>query len=429
VRLFALMLLLFWQAGAVPTSPQAERQYFLYQRSLVPAATGLNCAVLDADVFAHAGVSLKDLRLFPQTAQAREIPYAVTLSEPVQPDSEPARVLNLGLRGRTLSFDLAMPPRPYTEVILDLAATDYVAAATVSGIEHPGQTGGVRLGDFTLFDLSSQHLSRSTTLSLQESNFPYLHVDLDLSPSAGTRNFRPSAGMVQGASVPPSREAQTIFTVVDENKVMTQHGRQTVVRFNLPRRVPVERVTFVLAPEFKGNFSRNVSISDHAVGTPASAGETISGSIFRVRLNQAAREIHQERLSVPATLGSNLQNAAEVEVAVNNGDDQPLPIASVQLEMRQRKLCFNATSTAPLTLFYGDPTLSSPEYDFARTVVLTNQVSLARVGPEQKNPVYTARPDTRPATERHPELIWVVFLAVICILGVIAIRSSRHLPR
>lgn len=428
MRLFTLILFLFWQAGAIATSPQAERQYFLYQRSIVPAAAGLNCAVLDADVFAHGGVSLKDLRLFPQTAQAREIPYAITLSEPVQPDSEPARVLNLGLRGRTLSFDLAMPARPYTEVVLDLAATDYVATATVSGIEHSGQTGGVRLGEFTLFDLSSQHLSRSTTLSLQESTFPYLHIDLAVSPSAGARNFQPSTQMVQGASVPPSREAQTVFTVVAENKRMTQRGRQTVIRFNLPRRVPVERVNFVLASDFKGNFSRNISISDHAVGTPASAGETISGNIFRVRLNQAAREIHQERLSVPATLGSNLQNAAEVEVIVNNGDDQPLPIAAIQLEMRQRKLCFNATTTDPLTLFYGDPTLASPEYDFARTVVFTSQVSLARMGQEQKNPIYTARPDTRPATERHPELIWVAFLAVICILGVIAIRSSRHLP-
>ena len=428
MRLLALIALLLWQAAAPVTSPQAERQYFLYQRSIVPAAPGLNCAVLDAEVFAHAGVSLKDLRLFPQTAEAREIPYAVTLSEPVQPDSEPARVLNLGLRGRTLSFDLAMPARPYTEVVLDLAATDYVATATVSGIDHPGQTGGVRLGEFTLFDLSSQHLSRSTTLSLQESSFPYLHVDLSLSPAAGGRSFQPSTQMVQGASVPPSREAQTVFTVVAENKRTTQRARQTLVRFDLPRRVPVERIAFVLPPDFKGNFSRNVSINDHAVGTSASAGETISGTIFRVRLNQAAREIHQERLSVPATLGSNLQSAAEVEVAIHNGDDQPLPIAAVQLQMRQRKLCFNAASTAPLTLFYGDPTLASPEYDFARTVVLTSQVSLARMGPEQQNPVYTPRPDTRPATERHPELIWVVFLAVICILGVIAIRSSRHLP-
>jgi hypothetical protein len=425
VKLFLLIFLLLWQASA----PPAERQYFLYQRAVVPAVAGLNCAVLDAATFAHASASLKDLRLFPQTAQAREIPYAVTLSESVQPDSEPARVLNLGLQGRVLTFDLAMPQRPYTEVVLDLAGTDYIASATVTGMEQPGGSGGTRLGEFTLFDLSSQRLSRSTALPLQEASFPYLHVELNISPAPGVRGFEPSPQMVRGASVPPSREAQTVFTVAAETHAITQRGRETIARFTLPERVPVEQVSFVLAPEFKGNFSREVTISDHASGTPASAGETASGSISRVRLTEAGREIRQQRLSIPTTIGSNLQSAAEVEITIHNGDDQPLPISAVRLEMRQRRLCFSASSTASLTLFYGDPALLAPEYDFARTVVLTNQTPEARVGPEQRNPVYTERRDTRPATERHPELVWVAFLAVICILAVIAIRSSRHLPR
>lgn len=425
MKLFPLIFLLLWQASA----PPAERQYFLYQRAVVPAVAGLNCAVLDAATFAHASASLKDLRLFPQTAQAREVPYAVTLSESVQPDSEPARVLNLGLQGRVLTFDLAMPQRPYTEVVLDLAGTDYIASATVTGMEQPGGSGGTRLGEFTLFDLSSQRLSRSTALPLQEASFPYLHVELNISPAPGVRGFEPSPQMVRGASVPPSREAQTVFTVAAETHAVTQRGRETIAHFTLPERVPVEQVSFVLAPEFKGNFSREVTISDHASGTPASAGEVISGSVSRVRLTEAGREIRQQRLNIPTTMGSNLQSAAEVEIAIHNGDDQPLPISAVRLEMRQRRLCFSASSTASLTLFYGDPALLAPEYDFARTVVLTNQTPEARVGPEQRNPVYTERRDTRPATERHPELVWVAFLAVICILAVIAIRSSRHLPR
>jgi len=322
-----------------------------------------------------------------------------------------------------------MPQRPYTEVVLDLAGADYIASATVTGMEQPGGSGGTRLGEFTLFDLSSQRLSRSTALPLQEASFPYLHVELNISPAPGVRGFEPSPQMVRGASVPPSREAQTVFTVAAETHAITQRGRETIARFTLPERVPVEQVSFVLAPEFKGNFSREVTISDHASGTPASAGEVISGSISRVRLTEAGREIRQQRLSIPTTMGSNLQSAAEVEIAIHNGDDQPLPISAVRLEMRQRRLCFSASSTASLTLFYGDPALLAPEYDFARTVVLTNQTPEARVGPEQRNPVYTERRDTRPATERHPELVWVAFLAVICILAVIAIRSSRHLPR
>jgi hypothetical protein len=144
-----------------------------------------------------------------------------------------------------------------------------------------------------------------------------------------------------------------------------------------------------------------------------------------VHLTQAGREIRQEQLSVPATLGSNMQSAAAVEVAVNNGDDAPLPITAVRLEIRQRKICFDAPSAQPLTLFYGDPSLSAPQYDYTRLFTPSNQFRVAQLGPEQFNPAYRDRPDARPLTDRHPHLLWIALLIVICILAVIAIRSSK----
>jgi hypothetical protein len=431
VKLFLpLLVFVLWQGGSrVAPVETAECQYFRYQRTIAPSGVGQNCAVLDASTFAHASPALKDLRLFPQTAAAHETPYAVTLSEPTQPDSEPAHVINLGLRGRAIVFDLAMPQRPYTDVVLDLEGRDFIATATVTGSNTPGDSAGTRLGDFTLFDLTTQHLSRSTALPLQESSFRYLHVELVVTPVHGASTLRILPAMVRGVSVPPSREAQTVFALAAETKTITQRGRQTIASFALPERVPVERVSFVLAPEFKGNFSRDVVITDHAQEMPTSAGETIYGTILRVRLNQAGREIRQQQLSIPATLGSNLQSGAQVEVAVNNGDDQPLPIAAVRLEMRERKLCFDASSLNPVTLFYGDSALVAPQYDYARTFSGSGVIHAAEMGAEQLNPVYTTRPDTRAATERHPGLVWIIFLAVMFVLAVIAIRSTRHLTR
>ncbi|MBS1800950.1 MAG: hypothetical protein JSS95_14135 [Acidobacteria bacterium] len=429
MRLLFFAAFLLWQTGARPASVvEPVPQYFRYQRSIVAAGPGLNCAVIDAVTFAHAAASLKDLRLYPQTAGARDVPYAITLSEPEQPDTQPAGVLNLGMRNGAIVFDLAMPDRPYTNVALDLAGRDFIATATVTGVNSPGET-GTRLGQFTLFDLASQHLSRSTSLALEESSFPYLHIELKVSSAPRSVPVRYMPQMVLGARVPPSREAQSIYTLAVETSTITQRGRQSVATFSLPQRVPVERVTFVLPAGFSSNFSRNVTVNDHAVGTAPSSGETMDGNIMRVQMTQAGRAIRQQRLSVPATLGSNLQSAAEVEVTVDNGDDRPLPIKSVRLEMRERRLCFDAASTAPLTLFYGDPALTAPQYDFARTLSLNGKIQVARVGAEQQNPVYTSRPDTRAATERHPELVWIVFLAVICVLAIIALRSTRHIPR
>jgi hypothetical protein len=431
VKLFLLLFVFsLWQAGSrVAPVETAERQYFRYQRAIAPVAVGQNCAVLDAATFSHASPALKDLRLFPQTAAAREIPYAVTLSEPMQPDSERGHVINLGLRGRAIVFDLVMPQRPYTDVVLDLDGRDFIATAIVTGMNDLGDLPGTQLGEFTLFDLTSQHLSRSTTLPLQESSFRYLHVELTVTPVREATSMRILPAMVRGVSVPPSREAQTVFALTAETKTIAQRGRQTIASFTLPERVPVERVSFVLAPEFRGNFSRDVMITDHSEGATASAGETIYGNIFRVRLNQAGHEIRQQQLSIPATLGSNLQSSAQVEIAVNNGDDVPLPITAVRLEMRERKLCFDASSLAPITLFYGDDALAAPQYDYARTFSGAGAIHLAQMGIEQQNPVYSPRPDTRAAMERHPGLVWVIFLGVIFVLAVIAIRSTRHVAR
>jgi hypothetical protein len=426
--LLALFVFMFWQAGSRVISVEtAERQYFRYQRAIVPTAMGQNCVVLDASTFSHASAALKDLRLFPQTAAAREIPYAVTLSEPMQPDSERGHVINLGVRGRAIVFDLVMPQRPYTDVVLDLDGRDFIATAVVRGINDLGDLPGTRLGEFTLFDLTSQHLSRSTTLPLQESSFRYLHVELTVTSVHEATSTRFLPAMVRDVSVPPSREAQTVFALTAETKTITQRGHQTIASFTLPERVPAERVSFVLAPEFRGNFSRDVVITDHSEGASTSAGETIYGNIFRVRLNQAGREIRQQQLSILATQGSNLQSSAQVEIAVNNGDDVPLPITAVRLEMRERKLCFDASSLAPVTLFYGDAALAAPQYDYARTFSGAGVTHVAQMGVEQENPVYSSRPDTRAAMERHPGLVWVIFLAVIFVLAVVAIRSTRHL--
>jgi len=428
VKSAILLSLLLWQ---VAVSPEPTNPHYLrYQRTItIPASAGQSCAVIDPALFPHASPSLKDLRLFQGN---RGIPYAITLSEPQQLDSDPATIRNLGLRGCNIVFDLEMPNRPYTELMLDLAGHDFIATATVSGTRDSNYANQTSLGEFTLFDLTTQHLSRSTTIHLQETNLLYLHIELAVSPAAGTRALDTSPQalqkMVQAVTVPPSREAQSLYTTAAQATTVTQRGRQSIATFTLPERIPIERISFALAPGFKANFSRDVSITDHPTATPNPAdalSEALAGTILRVHLTQAGREIRQEQLSVPATLGSNMQSAAAVEVAVNNGDDTPLPITAVRLEMRQRKICFDAPAADPLTLFYGDPALTAPQYDYTRLFTLSTQFRAAQLGPEQFNPAYRDRPDARPLTDRHPHLLWIALLIVICILAVIAIRSSK----
>jgi hypothetical protein len=145
-----------------------------------------------------------------------------------------------------------------------------------------------------------------------------------------------------------------------------------------------------------------------------------------VRLTEAGEDVRESSLSIPAILGSNGQSPATVEVAIQNGDDRPLQLRSVSLEMRERKLCF-AAAAAPATLFYGAPGMAAPVYDFGRLFQPTEPARTATLGPEQSNPGFVPYSRRKPLTERYPALLWIALMAVVCVLGVVAFRSARHL--
>ena len=422
----ALVMAALWQADA-RVAPEVK--YFAYQRQLLPmvaTVAGPACAVLDADVYAHSP-ELADVRLF---AQGQEVPYALSTSQTAAM-GDAAKVLNAGLQGTHVAFDLEMPARAYTDVKLDLGGQNFVATAIVTGRQATTDTKGTALGSFTLFDLTGTGLGRSTTLKLVESTFPYLHVDLAVA-GAGGKAFTADAGMITGAEVPPSREAQTIYTAVAQSSMITQVGRHSVANFRLPAHVPVERVTFAMAAGDHKNFSRAVSILAHAdTNNPQDpeSREAVAGSISRIKLVEGGKEIREESLSVPATLGANMDQAADVQVWVENGDDQPLAIASVTLEMRQRLICFDAVPAVLPTLYYGDAKLVPPVYDYSRTFDPTRAAVAYKLGAEMQNPMFTPRVevDSRTVLDKHPEILWVGLLVVVGALGLVAFRSAKKI--
>lgn len=430
----AVAAFLFWQiTSAADSGPQPEPQHFHYLRdvALRGRGGGQTCATLDTAVFAHAASeSLNDLRLYEDGRT--ETPFAITESATEHVDQQPATLRNAGTRGGDIVFDLVMPHRPYTAVDLQLKAKDFIATAKVTGSDSRGGA-PVDMGSFALFDLSGQHLGRSVTLPLQESTFAELHVALHMvsSPGSEPQSFTPS--IVTGAEVPPSREAQTIFSSVAAITSITQRGRETIATVHLPAHVPVERISFELDPEFHKNFLRTVNVTakpDDAQDTAAI--ETLSGEISHVTLPQGligqATASNPDKYSLDAVLGADLRKGATVDIAVENGDDQPLPIRSIHLEMRERRLCFDAAGSS-YTLMYGDAALQPPQYDYRRLFREFPKASLGFLTEERQNPDFVARVDETPYTERHPELLWVALIAAVASLGIVAHRTTRRRHR
>jgi hypothetical protein len=420
--------MLAWQAGGRLPGPgsaeqRAEPRYLRYARAveLPPGSSGEVCAVLDAAVFAHAaGRAANDLRVFGSADLGLPVDVPFTLTENLaQPeDGARATVRDAELRaGGELVFALQMPPRPYSTVQLELAAKNFVGVATVTG---EGAGAAKPLGSFPLFDLSGEGLARSTDLALEESEFPVLRVTLRAWRADRLRPLTISPASLSGAAVPPSRQAQTLYTTVAQTSVLaTQNGRSSAT-LALPAHVPVERVSFTPSPQAagQGEFLRQVTLTAAAEG---GSPEVVEGQIWSVaRTLPGGERFHRSQLAMDAVLAANLRSAARVTVSYPQPAAAPPLVRSVSLQMRQRSVCFAAQPGQRYTLRYGDAALrapGSPAGGASSGPAGGESFSQAAwLGPEQINAGYQQRPPEPDAPDRRAAW-WIALLALVTALG------------
>jgi hypothetical protein len=218
----------------------------------------------------------------------------------------------------------------------------------------------------------------------------------------------------------------TVAAAKEERK-----GRDSVFEFTVPAHTPVDRVVFTVGAQ-PAQFSRDVRIEVEPVRAAPAADaprypETAAGSgnLLRVHSVEDGHRIDEERLTVEAPQ-ADYDVSAKWTVTVDNGDDAPVSVGSVQLEMVERDLCFEAATGAAYTLYYGDDALASPRYDYATLFVPQKDAAKASVGPELANAAFEPRPDERPFTERHPALLWIALVVVIAVLGLVALGSVKR---
>ena len=287
-----------------------------------------------------------------------------------------------------------------------------------------GDAQGTKLGSFTIFDLSGQKLGRSTVLHLPPSDFRYLHFRIAGPVSPGT---------ITGLSTLRLPTRETTYQTVAQSARFEEETRRTIAEFTVPAYVPVDRVLFTLGPELQ-SFSRNVTVSVQTMSQPRNTDDaepsqprTFSGTLIRLHTIENGQKIDEEQLAIDTPFAAE-PAATKWVVMVDNGDDTPLPLSSVQLAMLEHELCFEADGRNRYALFYGDPALQAPRYDYAALHTSVADATQAVAGQEKVNQGYQSRPDERPFTDRHPVLLWSALVGVILLLGTIALNSNRKVP-
>jgi Protein of unknown function (DUF3999) len=398
-----ISLLLFGMAAAA-SRPEAAIPYFTNVREVRIAEPGRqNFIIVDEELWNHSRPDLADLRLYDE-----QTPVQYALSEQragVSSEEAPAKILNLGAVAGHTEFDVDVEGiSEYDRVRLRLDAHDFVATASVSAGNALGKTAEVQLPSSTLYDFSKEQLGSSSEIKLPTSSFRYLHIKL----SAGILPQQ-----VKAATIFDRREQQASWTKVGACAGPQPQQHFTVIRCTLPPKVPLSRIEFKI-PSEQVNFRRTVSVED-AAGTQVSSGE-----ISRVRVSRGGTLVTHEDLAV------NLSGSyGQITVNIDNGDNPPQTLSSVQPLTLERRVYFDPGGKSGLRLYYGDPGLAAPIYDYARFLHVDASAAQAQLGPGMHNAEYTGRRDERPWSERHGGVLWSAMIAAVLILSVMALRGLK----
>jgi hypothetical protein len=391
---------------SLASAPQAAIPYFTNVREVqVSQPSRQNYLVVDEEIWTHARPDLADLRIYNGQAQVQ---YA--LSEQyggVSTEQQEAKILNLGSIAGHTEFDIDVGAiTEYDRVKLRLDAKDFIATASVAGANALGQGPTTKLGSSTLYDFTREALGSNSMLKLPPSSFRYLHVKL--SPG-----IRPQ--QIKGATVSNVHEKQAGWTNVGSCAPPEQKPRSTVITCDLPDKVPLNRILFRVAST-QVNFRRAVSIAD------AKGPQLGSGDISRVRIDRAGMLVTSEDLAVSIFA----KPTGSLTITVDNGDNPPLQLTSVQPLSVERRVYFDPQGKTTLKLYYGDEKLSAPVYDYARFFHLDESAAPASLGPGAHNDAYTPRPDERPWSDRHPAVLWAAMLLAVAALAAVAIRGLKQ---
>jgi hypothetical protein len=395
---------LFWAVLAI-TAVTASPAYFKYRREVQPInSAGQHYIVVDEVIWRHARPDLDDLRIY---ASEKELPYKMSVETGgSETEQKQFRVLQPASIGAKTQFLLDMSGiDEYDRIHLTLATKNFVAHARVEGQDDPHGTKWALLGTTTLYDLSDEKLGSNSTLQIPLSAFKFLRITVDSA-------VKPSD--VKNGTAGATHAQKAIWREVTSPSRLEQHGKETVITFDVPANTPVERLMLDIDP-VQPNFFRQIQIrggKDELYGT---------NQISRIHMLRNGQKVDVERTSMD--LCGHCQGI--LKVVIQNGDDPPLKISGEHLQQWERRIYFDSGAGERSWLYYGDEKLGAPEYDYAKLFQKNASADALALDPEVNNAAYIPRPDDRPWTDQHPALLWAAILAAVVILGALALRSLK----
>jgi hypothetical protein len=380
-----LVVVVLAAAFAAPAAGIDEKD-FRWERMLTAPSGGHVTFEADGPMYDHSRPDLSDVRIVD--GDGRQVPFR---SLPPAADRAVKEVapLNAGRRGRGFVALLDLGPRRAVRNRAELHLPDtrqFVGRVVVFGSDD--RRSFTRLSSTQVWNLRGATAAASTTLVFPPTDHRFLRLEGTGVPIPDTvgvyfQRSRPRLEPVDAAVSVQHRGSETLVTV-------------DVGYANLP----VDVLRFETTTR---RFDRELLI------------EATNGEVF-----SPFEEDRILRLGGVQKLDANVSaQFARLRITIENRDDEPLSGLRVQALAQPRTLVLEEGHDPPYRVLYGNASIGSPEYDFARVPRAELRPLVAgNLFAERPNPAYEPPQDTRSFLERNPRLVEGSLALVAIALGV-----------
>ncbi|MGH3081831.1 MAG: hypothetical protein ACRDNH_11985 [Gaiellaceae bacterium] len=373
-------------AAALAAPAAVEESDFRWERTLTAPSGGHVTFEADGPMYEHSRPDLSDLRILD--GDGRQVPRRALPPAADRAVKEVAP-LNAGRRGRGFVALLDLGPRRAVRNRAELLLADtrqFVGRVVVFGSDD--RRSFTRLSSTQVWNLRGATAAASTTLVFPPTDHRFLRLE-------GT-----------GAPIPDTvgvyfERSRPRLEPVDSAVSVQHRGSETLVTVDVGyANLPVDVLRFQTTTR---RFDRELFI------------EATNGEVF-----SPFEEDRILRLGGVQKLDANVSaQFARLRITIENRDDEPLSGLRVQALAQPRTLVLEEGYDPPYRVLYGNPSIGSPDYDFARVPrAELRPLAAGNLFAERPNPAYEAPEDTRSFLERNPRLVEGSLALVALALGV-----------
>ncbi len=368
-------------------------------------------------VYNESTRDLSDIRIY--STGGKEIPYIIwNRTRHWNSEVLSAEVLNrshITKESSTFTLDLGGEYFKTNRLRILTSSIDFSRRVTIEGSPDNRKFVTIKENGY-IFDFTTEHGASGTEVSYPTTDYRYLKVTIW---NEGERPLEDLGGEV---SIVEETKGETTALKSEIKRIkQNKDDMTTEIVIDLKHKnIPSDTLIFEVENE---NFRRDIHILAGNVDDPSEYDEVWDDHIYGIRTTRFARK----RL----TLEYSEVQGRYLKLIIENRDDAPLEIKSIEVKGTPKKVTFLAEPGVSYFLYLNSRTASAPYYDIEDTFSYVDPESISRrtLGKVVKNPDYIPTTGDVPFSERHPWILWGTIVFMVLVLGGIIIRLMVNLSR